>query len=82
MMNNPYEQERASLINLLIKVLPYPRTWFEQRTTAQLIAMYKKGGKKHPENKAQDTTKPAQSRINESGEEEILTDAGNWELVQ
>lgn len=81
MMNNPYEQERASLINLLIKVLPYPRTWFEQRTTAQLIAMYKKGGKKHPENKAQDT-KPAQTRINESGEEEILTDAGNWELVQ
>lgn len=82
MMNNPYEQERASLINLLIKVLPYPRTWFEQRTTAQLIAMYKKGGnKKKPENKVQDT-KPAQTRINESGEEEILTDAGNWELVQ
>ena len=81
MMNNPYEQERESLICLLTKALPYPRTWFEQRTTAQLIAMYKKGGKKHPENIAQDT-KSAQTRINESGEEEILTDAGNWELVQ
>ena len=81
MMNNPYEQERESLICLLTKALPYPRTWFEQRTTAQLIAMYKKGGKKHPENKAHDT-KSAQTRINESGEEEILTDAGNWELVQ
>ena len=80
MMNNPYEQERESLICLLTKALPYPRTWFEQRTTAQLIAMYKKGGKKHPENIAQ--IRPAQTRINESGEEEILTDAGNWELVQ
>ena len=80
MMNNPYEQERESLICLLTKALPYPRTWFEQRTTAQLIAMYKKGGRKHPENIAQ--IRPARRRINEFGEEEILTDAGNWELVQ
>lgn len=85
------EIEKAMLIDELVKTLPYPRSWFQRRTLAQLIAIYHKPS---PKNKKMVETKPTPNhspdlprpepltRINEeTGEREIKTDGGYWEIL-
>lgn len=78
--------ERKILIERLSKIHPYPVSWFESKTTAQLIAIYNTKKRIRPENNAMAKIKdplikgPDHRRYNElEGLWEVKTDGHGWE---
>lgn len=41
-MNSPYLSEKKILVDRLVKLYPYPRTWFESRSNHVLLALLNK----------------------------------------
>ena len=79
-----YDPEKETLINRLSAIYPYPRHWFEGKTTAQLIAMYNlpaKSKKHHAAvlNKKEPKDSPHKYYDDESGIWMVKTDGHGWE---
>lgn len=45
-MNSPYLLEKKTLVDRLVKIYPYPRSWFESKSNHVLTAMYNKNKKR------------------------------------
>lgn len=45
-MNSPYLLEKKTLVDRLVKIYPYPRSWFETKSNHVLNAMYNKNKKR------------------------------------
>ncbi|MDX9692110.1 MAG: hypothetical protein RBT45_06605 [Acholeplasmataceae bacterium] len=41
-MNSPYLSEKKTLVDRLVKLYPYPRQWFENKSNHVLIALLNK----------------------------------------
>ena len=41
-MNSPYLYEKRVLVDRLVKLYPYPRSWFESKSNHVLIALINK----------------------------------------
>lgn len=88
--------ERARLIDNLKRKLPYPSKWYQSLPDEKLLAIYLQHQQDpitKPEHQQDPITKPVKEsddigttdpyrRINEdTGEYEVLTDAGVWEIM-
>lgn len=78
--------ERKVLIERLTKIHPYPVSWFESRTTAELIAIYNTKKRTRPENNAMAKIEAPiikeadHRRYNDlDGVWEVKTDGHGWE---
>lgn len=81
-----WDHERATLIERLVKIYPYPKAWFSSLTTAQLIKIYNKPKKKSNAAKVIEVEPPQASHIRENPEDKgqrlVKTDGHGWEPIQ
>lgn len=78
--------ERKTLIARLSKIYPYPITWYDTKTTAELIAIYNNKKVTNPRKNAMAKTpvpilkEADHRRFNDiTGDWEVKTDGHGWE---
>lgn len=71
-------EERKTLISRLTKIHPYPASWFETKTTAELIAMYNSKKRNRPDKNAM--AKTPVPIINEADHRRRNSETGLWEV--
>lgn len=79
-----HDPERETLISRLSEVYPYPKHWFEGKTTPQLIAMYNLPAKRKKRHAAiliekEPKDEPYRRYDDETGIWMVKTDGHGWE---
>lgn len=78
----PYLEERADIINGLLRELPYSRAWFEAQPTKVLYAMYSRIKRPKVNTPESPHNKVNIERKEQDGVNFIKTDSGEWEEEQ